>query len=73
LVRHGKKFYQEIRKRRKYYRKGYLTRKTRMRLRKKCGTGGSQETKPSHSGTLESRSQAIRYLARVFVDYDTVT
>jgi hypothetical protein len=36
LVRHGKKFYRDIRKKRKYYKKGYLTRKTKMRLRKKC-------------------------------------
>lgn len=36
LVRHGKKFYREIRKKLKYYKKGYLTRKTKMRLRKKC-------------------------------------
>ena len=36
LVRHGKKFYREIRKKRKYYKKGYLTRKTKMRWRKKC-------------------------------------
>jgi hypothetical protein len=33
---HGKKFYREIRKKRKYYLKGYLTRKTKMRLRKQC-------------------------------------
>jgi hypothetical protein len=36
LVRHGKKFYQEIRKKRKYYEKGYRTRKTKMQWRKKC-------------------------------------
>jgi hypothetical protein len=34
-TRYGKKFYREIRKKRKYYKKGYLTRKTKMRLRKK--------------------------------------
>jgi hypothetical protein len=36
LVRHGKKFYREIRKKRKYYKKDYLTRKTKIRWRKKC-------------------------------------
>jgi hypothetical protein len=35
-VRHGNAFYREIRKKRKYYRKGYWTRKTIMRLRRKC-------------------------------------
>ena len=34
-TRYGKKFYREIRKKRKQYKKGYLTRKTKMRLRKK--------------------------------------
>jgi hypothetical protein len=36
LVRHGKNFYREIRKKRKYYKKGYLTRKSKMCWRKKC-------------------------------------
>lgn len=35
MVRHGKKFYREIRKKRKEYKKGYLTRRTKVRLRKK--------------------------------------
>ena len=34
--RYGNKFYREIRKKRKYYRKNYFTRKTKMRLRRKC-------------------------------------
>jgi hypothetical protein len=35
-VRHGSRFYRSIRKKRKYYRKNYFTRKTKMRLRRKC-------------------------------------
>jgi hypothetical protein len=35
-VRHGAKFYREIRKKRKYYRKGYWTRKTIMRMLRRC-------------------------------------
>jgi hypothetical protein len=35
-TRYGKKFYRGIRKKRKYYKKGYLTRKTKMRWLKKC-------------------------------------
>jgi hypothetical protein len=35
-VRHGNKFYREIRKKRKYYEKNYFTQKTKMRLRRKC-------------------------------------
>jgi hypothetical protein len=34
--RYGNKFYREIRKRRKYYEKNYFTRKTIMRLRRRC-------------------------------------
>jgi hypothetical protein len=34
-TRYGKNFYREIREKRKYYKKGNLTRKTKMRLRKK--------------------------------------
>jgi len=35
-VRYGSKFYREIRKKRKCYRKGFWTRKTIMQLRRKC-------------------------------------
>jgi hypothetical protein len=34
--RYGNKFYREIRQKRKYYRKGYLSRKTIMRMLRKC-------------------------------------
>jgi hypothetical protein len=37
LVRYGKKFYSEIRKKRKHYKPpGYMTRRTKMRWRQKC-------------------------------------
>jgi hypothetical protein len=49
LVRHGKKFYQEIRKKRKYYKKGYMTRRTKMRLRKKYERLASKASKENNS------------------------
>jgi hypothetical protein len=48
-TRYGKKFYQEIRKKRKYYKKGYLTRKTKMRLRKKYERLAGKATKEQNS------------------------
>jgi hypothetical protein len=44
-TRYGKKFYREIRKKRQYYKKGYLTRKTKMRLRKKYESLASKASK----------------------------
>jgi hypothetical protein len=48
-TRYGRKFYREIRKRRKYYKKGYLTRKTKMRLRKKYERLASKASKEQNS------------------------
>jgi hypothetical protein len=48
-TRYGKKFYQEIRKKRQYYKKGYLTRKTKMRLRKKYERLASKASKEQNS------------------------
>jgi hypothetical protein len=52
-TRYGKKFYGEIRKKRKYYKKGYLTRKTKVRLRKKyerLAGKASKENSPAIAG-----------------------
>jgi hypothetical protein len=52
-TRYGKKFYTEIRKKRKYYKKGYLARKTKMRWRKKCerlATKATKEHNPAIAG-----------------------
>jgi hypothetical protein len=45
-VRHGNKFYRAIRKKRKYYRKNYFTRKTKVRFRRICERG-ARKTKGS--------------------------
>ena len=52
-ARYGKKFYREIRKERKYYKKGYLTRKTKMRLRKKYDRLASKASKENNSAIAE--------------------
>ncbi len=49
-TRYGKKFYREIREKRKYYKKGYLTRKTKMRWRKKCEREARKEHNPAIAG-----------------------
>jgi hypothetical protein len=49
-TRYGKKFYSEIRKKRKYYKKGYLTQKTKMRLRKKCERKARKEQRSVIAG-----------------------
>jgi hypothetical protein len=52
LVRHGTKFYSEIRKKRKYYKKGYLTQRTKVRLRRKyerLAVRASKEDNPTIS------------------------
>jgi hypothetical protein len=48
-TRYGKKFYQEIRGKRKCYKKGYLTRKTKVRLQKKYERLASNATKENNS------------------------
>jgi len=48
-TRYGKKFYSVIRGKRKYYKKGYLTRKTKSRLRKKYERLASKASKEQNS------------------------
>jgi hypothetical protein len=48
-TRYGKKFYGQIRKKRKYYKKGYLTRKTKLRWRKKCERLAGEASKERNS------------------------
>jgi general stress protein YciG len=63
LVRHGKKFYQDIRKKRKHYKKGYLTRKTKMRLRKKCERDARKAIKEENPAIAELWKSAAKQLA----------
>jgi hypothetical protein len=59
-TRYGNKFYREIRKKRTYYKKGYLTKKTKLRLRKKyerLAIKASKEQNPAIAGLWKASAK----------------